>query len=175
MHNVTRTLVIKKLETIKKMAGGLSDQINTPLMMLQMNMEMVREIVASDPDDTETILGMLDEMDEAYKKILDPMALVREKYWTIEEVSDGCGGTIYEIHEKPKKQEDDARPNLHLALKSVIIGFFLFQGRFVIRTIFVCGRKKAPALIAKDRYCLGKHNRFDVLSYIDAFPRQELI
>ena len=108
VHNVTRTLEVKKLETIKKMAGGLSDQINTPLMMLQMNIEMIREIVASDPDDTETIPELLDEMEEAYRKILDPMALVREKYWTIEEVSDGCGGTIYEIHEKPKEAGDDA-------------------------------------------------------------------
>ena len=110
VHNVTRTLEVKKLETIKKMAGGLSDKINTPLMTLQMNMEMIREIVESDPDDTPTILELLDTMEEAYQKILDPMALLREKYWTVDEVSDGCGGTIYEIHEKPKKAGADAAP-----------------------------------------------------------------
>ena len=105
VHNVTRTLELKKVETIKKMAGGLSDQINTPLMMLQMNMEMIRDVLASAPNDTETILEQLDEMEEAYRKIVGPMELVREKYWTIEEVSDGVGGTIYEIHEKPHAQE----------------------------------------------------------------------
>jgi hypothetical protein len=28
------------------------------------------------------------------------MQTVRDKYWNIEEVADGVGGTIYEIHEK---------------------------------------------------------------------------
>jgi hypothetical protein len=107
VHNVTRTLELKKMETIKKMAGGLSDQINTPLMVMSMNMEMIREIVRSDPGDTETILQQLDEMQEAYRRIVAPMELVREKYWFLEEVSDGCGGTIYEIRQKPVEIQPD--------------------------------------------------------------------
>jgi PAS domain S-box-containing protein len=42
----------------------------------------------------------LDEMEKAYRKIIGPMTLVRDKYWKIVEVSDGFGGTIYEINEK---------------------------------------------------------------------------
>jgi dihydroneopterin aldolase len=38
VHNVTRTLELQKVDTIKKMAGGLSDKINTPLMTLSINM-----------------------------------------------------------------------------------------------------------------------------------------
>lgn len=102
VHNVTRTLELKKMETIKKTAGGLSDQINTPLMMISMNIEMIRDVLKSDPTDTSAILKQLDEMEEAYHKIVGPMELIRDKYWHIEEVPDGCGGTIYEIHEKAK-------------------------------------------------------------------------
>jgi hypothetical protein len=100
VHNVTRTLELQKVETIKKMAGGLSDKINTPLMTLQMNMQMIRDLLRSDRNENATIVQHLDEMEKAYRKIVGPMALVRDKYWEIEEVSDGCGGTIYEINEK---------------------------------------------------------------------------
>ncbi|WP_373500326.1 PAS domain S-box protein [Desulfococcus sp.] len=100
VHNVTRTLELQKVETIKKMAGGLSDKINTPLMTLQLNMDIMRDILESDPGDTEGILEQLNEMEAAYNKILGPLARVREQYWEIHEVPDGWGGTIYEIHEK---------------------------------------------------------------------------
>lgn len=100
IHNVTRTLELQKVETIKKIAGGLSDKINTPLMTLQMNMQMMRELLQSDCKDNAAIVQHLDEMEKAYRKIIGPMALVRNKYWEIEEVSDGFGGTIYEINEK---------------------------------------------------------------------------
>lgn len=100
VHNVTRTLELQKVETIKKMAGGLSDQINTPLMTLQMNMQMIRELLQSDCNDKAAMVQHLDEMEKAYRKIVGPMTLVREKYWKIVEVSDGFGGTIYEINEK---------------------------------------------------------------------------
>ncbi|BBO90639.1 PAS domain-containing protein [Desulfosarcina ovata] len=100
VHNVTHTLELQKLETIKKMAGGLSDKINTPLMTLLMNIQMIRESVQDGMQDTADILECLDEMEKAYHKIVGPMAAVRETYWHIEEVPDGCGGTIYEIHDK---------------------------------------------------------------------------
>ncbi len=99
-HNVTRTLEMQKLNTIKKITGGLSDKINTPLMTLSINMQMVRDAVSADPPDKEKILEYIDEMEKAYTKIVTPMMLVRDKYWEIREVSDGSGGTIYEIREK---------------------------------------------------------------------------
>lgn len=100
VHNVTRTLELQKLETIKKLAGGLSDKINTPLMTLQMNMQMIRDQLQPGRSDAAAVGQHLDEMEKAYRKIVASMALVRNKYWEIEEVSDGCGGTIYEIDEK---------------------------------------------------------------------------
>lgn len=102
VYNVTRTLELKKVETIKKMAGGLSDRINTPLMTLAMNMKMLRDSLQSDIGDATTHSQLLEEMENAYWKILEPMASVREEYWSIKEVSDGFGGTIYEIHEEPR-------------------------------------------------------------------------
>lgn len=100
VHNVTRTLELQKLETIKKLAGGLSDKINTPLMTLQMNMQMIRELLQPDQTDAATVAEHLDEMEEAYRIIVNAMALVRNQYWEIEEVPDGCGGMIYEIEKK---------------------------------------------------------------------------
>ncbi len=99
-HNVTRTLEIQKLNTIKKIAGGLSDKINTPLMTLSINMQMVRDAVSADTADKEKIFEYIEEMEKAYTKIVTPMMLVRDKYWEIREVPDGSGGTIYEIREK---------------------------------------------------------------------------
>ncbi|MBR9981416.1 MAG: PAS domain-containing protein [Desulfatitalea sp.] len=100
VHNVTRTLELQKVDTIKKMAGGLSDKINTPLMTLSINMQMMRDTLRSGANDPITLLQYLDEMEQAYRKIVGPMAVVRDKHWDIEEVPDGSGGTIYEIHEK---------------------------------------------------------------------------
>lgn len=100
VHNVTRTLELKKLETIKKLAGGLSDKINTPLMALNMNMQMIREELHSGKENASVIEEHLDDMEKAYRKIVRSMALVRNKYWEIAEVSDGCGGTIYEIDDR---------------------------------------------------------------------------
>ena len=56
VHNVTRTLELQKLETIKKLAGGLSDKINTPLMTLQMNMQMIRDLLQPGQNDTAAIV-----------------------------------------------------------------------------------------------------------------------
>jgi PAS domain S-box-containing protein len=100
VHNVTRTLELQKVDTIKKMAGGLSDKINTPLMTLSISIEMMRDTLKTDATDTAALLQYLDEMEKAYRKIVGPMAVVRDKHWDIEEVSDGAGGTIYEINEK---------------------------------------------------------------------------
>jgi PAS domain S-box-containing protein len=100
VHNVTRTLELQKVDTIKKMAGGLSDKINTPLMTLSISIEMMRDTLKTDATDTAALLQYLDEMEKAYRKIVGPMAVVRDKHWNIEEVSDGAGGTIYEINEK---------------------------------------------------------------------------
>ncbi|MBU0971455.1 MAG: PAS domain-containing protein [Proteobacteria bacterium] len=100
VHNVTHTLEMQKLETIKKLAGGLSDKINTPLMTFQMNLQMLREALQSGQNDAETLDAYLGEMEEAYRVIAGAMALVRNKNWEIEEVSDGYGGTIYEIEKK---------------------------------------------------------------------------
>ncbi|MBA3030398.1 MAG: PAS domain S-box protein [Desulfobacteraceae bacterium] len=100
IHNVTRTLELQKLETIKKLAGGLSDKINTPLMTMQINVQMIRDLLKSGRNDTHTIVQHLDEMEKAYRKIVASMAQVRNAYWDIQEVSDGLGGTIYEINEK---------------------------------------------------------------------------
>lgn len=99
VHNVTRTLEMQKVDTIKKMAGGLSDKINTPLMTLSINMQMMRDTLRSgtDGEAKTTLLQYLDEMEEAYRKIVSPMAVVRDKFWEIKEVPDGSGGTIYEI------------------------------------------------------------------------------
>ncbi len=99
VHNVTRTLELQKVDTIKKMAGGLSDKINTPLMTLAINMQMLRDALKSGGGEPDTMLQYLDEMDKAYRKIVSPMALVRDRHWQIEEVSDGSGGTIYEIRD----------------------------------------------------------------------------
>lgn len=97
VHNMTRTLELQKIETIKKMAGGLSDKINTPLMTLHLNMQMMRDLLQPDVKNNAAIVQHLDEMEKAYRKIVAPMELVRDKYWQIEEISDGCGGTIYDI------------------------------------------------------------------------------
>ncbi len=107
VHNVSQTLELKKVETIKKMAGGLSDRINTPLMTLAMNMKMLRDSLQSDIGDAATHSQLLEEMEKAYWKIVAPMASVREKYWSIKEVSDGFGGTIYEIHEEPRPLDQE--------------------------------------------------------------------
>lgn len=100
VHNVTRTLELKKMETIRKISGGLSDSINTPLMTLSMNMKMLRESLQDDINDTATHFQLMDEMEKAYRKIVGPMVSVRENYWSVKEVPDGFGGTIYEIHEE---------------------------------------------------------------------------
>ncbi|MFO8089598.1 MAG: PAS domain-containing protein [Desulfatiglandaceae bacterium] len=100
IHNVTKTLEMQKIESVKKMCGGLSDKINTPLMTLSMNMQMLRDMLHSSHLDAEEIAACLDGMEKAYARIIGPMQTVREKYWNIEEVADGVGGTIYEIHEK---------------------------------------------------------------------------
>lgn len=100
VHNVTRTLELQKMDTIRKMAGGLSDKINTPLMTLAINMQMIRDALAPDMPAAAAVFSCLDEMEKAYRKIVGPMALVRDKHWHIQEVSDGSGGTIYEIHDR---------------------------------------------------------------------------
>jgi PAS domain S-box-containing protein len=100
IHNVTKTLEMQKIESVKKMCGGLSDKINTPLMTLAMNMQMLRDMLHSSHLDGEEIAACLDGMEKAHARITGPMQTVREKYWNIEEVADGVGGTIYEIHEK---------------------------------------------------------------------------
>jgi PAS domain S-box-containing protein len=105
VHNVTKTLEMQKIESVKKMCGGLSDKINTPLMTLSMNMQMLRDMLHSAHLDPDEIAACLDGMEKAYTRIIGPMETVREKYWDIEEVSDGIGGTIYEIHEKPPSKE----------------------------------------------------------------------
>jgi PAS domain S-box-containing protein len=100
IHNVTRTLELQKLEIIKKLAGGLSDKINTPLMTMQINVQMIRDLLKSGQSDSNMIVEHLDEMEKAYRKIVAYMAQVRNVYWDIQEVSDGLGGTIFEINEK---------------------------------------------------------------------------
>jgi PAS domain S-box-containing protein len=100
IHNVTKTLEMQKIESVKKMCGGLSDKINTPLMTLSMNMQMLRDMLHSAHLDAEEIAACLEGMEKAYSKIVGPMQTVRDKYWNIEEMADGVGGTIYEIHEK---------------------------------------------------------------------------
>ncbi len=100
VHNVTKTLEMQKIESVKKMCGGLSDKINTPLMTLSMNMEMLRDMLHSAHLDPDEIASCLHGMQKAYARIIEPMETVREKYWDIEEVEDGVGGTIYEIREK---------------------------------------------------------------------------
>ena len=100
VHNVTRTLELQKVDTIKKITSGLSDRINTPLMTLSFNMAMLREALNSGAHDKAEMRQCLDEMEEAYRKITGPMAVVRDKHWQIHEVSDGSGGTLYEIREK---------------------------------------------------------------------------
>jgi hypothetical protein len=99
-HNLTRTLELQRIETIKKIAGGLSDTINTPLMTLSLNMRALRDSLESGLGNTKEMLEYIDEMEEAYSKIVGPMMVVRDKYWQVKEVPDGIGGTIYEIHEK---------------------------------------------------------------------------
>ena len=99
-HNVTRTLELQKIDTIKKIAGGLSDRINTPLMTLAINMDVIRETLNNDPGDKALMLECLDEMEKAYHKIVGPMTVMRDKHWQIQEVPDGMGGTIFEIKEK---------------------------------------------------------------------------
>jgi PAS domain S-box-containing protein len=100
-HNLTRTLELQRMDTIKKIAGGLSDRINTPLMTLSLNMRALRDSLGAGSGNTSELLEYIDEMEKAYAKIVGPMKLVRDRYWKIHEVSDGSGGTIYEIHEKP--------------------------------------------------------------------------
>jgi PAS domain S-box-containing protein len=100
VHNVTKTLEMQKIESVKKMCGSLSDKINTPLMTLSMNMQMLRDMLHSAHLDPDEIRACLDAMEKAYARITGPMETVREKYWGIEEVADGVGGTIYEIREK---------------------------------------------------------------------------
>lgn len=92
---------LHRIDTIKKIAGGLSDQINTPLMTLSLSIHALRDDLKSGSDDTENMLKYIEEMEIAYSKILGFMEVVREKYWKAKEVSDGCGGTIYEIQKKP--------------------------------------------------------------------------
>jgi hypothetical protein len=65
-----------------------------------MNMQMLRDMLHSAHLDAEEIAACLEGMEKAYSKIVGPMQTVRDKYWNIEEVADGVGGTIYEIHEK---------------------------------------------------------------------------
>ncbi|RJP37275.1 MAG: PAS domain S-box protein [Desulfobacteraceae bacterium] len=99
-HNLTRTLELQRIDTIKKITGGLSDKINTPLMTLSLNMRALRDSLKSGSGDTAEMLEYIEEMEIAYSKIVGPMTVVREKYWKVQEVPDGCGGTIYEIQEK---------------------------------------------------------------------------
>ncbi len=99
VHNVTQTLEMQKLESVKKMAGGLSDQINTPLMVMSLNISQLREFLDSGVIDKQEMVACLDEMKIAFSKIVEPLKAVRDTYWKIEEVPDGVGGTIYEIHE----------------------------------------------------------------------------
>jgi PAS domain S-box-containing protein len=99
VHNVTRTLELQKVDTIKKIAAGLSDRINTPLMTLAINMEMARDAIQDGASDTRGILQYFEEMEKAYSKIVASMMVVRDKHWKIQEVSDGSGGTIYEIND----------------------------------------------------------------------------
>jgi hypothetical protein len=54
----------------------------------------------SGQSDSNMIVEHLDEMEKAYRKIVAYMAQVRNVYWDIQEVSDGLGGTIFEINEK---------------------------------------------------------------------------
>lgn len=102
VHNVTKTLEVQKIESVKKMCGGLSDKINTPLMTISMNIQMLKDILQASHVDIDEMSRCLDDMEKAYFKITGPMEIVREKYWKIEEVSDGAGETIYEIHEKAR-------------------------------------------------------------------------
>ncbi|MFZ5571563.1 MAG: PAS domain S-box protein [Thermodesulfobacteriota bacterium] len=99
VHNVTQTLEMQKLESVKKMAGGLSDHINTPLMIISVNISQMREILDAATIDKEELITCLDEMKIAFSKIVEPLKAVRDTYWKIEEVPDGVGGTIYEIHD----------------------------------------------------------------------------
>ena len=69
-------------------------------MAFNMNMQLIRDELQDGQDNVTAIAEHLDEMEKAYRKIVRSMSLVRSKYWEIVEVSDGCGGTIYEIDEK---------------------------------------------------------------------------
>ena len=70
-------------------------QIKTPLMVLSMNIRLIRDMLKTD-----NVSVCLDEMEGVYPSIAEPMETVRDKYRKIKEVSDGSGGTIYEIQEK---------------------------------------------------------------------------
>ena len=102
VHNVTKTLEVQKVESVKKMCGGLSDKINTPLMTLSMNIQILKDMLQASHLDIDEMSRCLEDMERAYFKITGPMEIVREKYWNIEEVADGTGETIYEILEKDR-------------------------------------------------------------------------
>ena len=97
VHNVTNTLKMQKIESIKKISGGLSDKINTPLMTIAMNIGLMKEMIEEGEMDAGEFASCLEIMDQAYAQIIEPLNAVRGKYWNIREVSDGSGGTIYEI------------------------------------------------------------------------------
>jgi len=97
VHNVTNALKMQKIESIKKISGGLSDKINTPLMTIAMNIGLMKEMINDKELDVREFSSCLDLMQQSYEQILEPLRAVRGKYWNIKEVSDGSGGTIYEI------------------------------------------------------------------------------
>jgi PAS domain S-box-containing protein len=99
VHNVTNALKMQKIESIKKISGGLSDKLNTPLMTIAMNIELMKEMISDKELDAQEFSSCLDLMHQAYEQILEPLQAVRTSYWDIKEVSDGTGGTIYEIQE----------------------------------------------------------------------------
>ena len=103
VHNVTYALNMQKMESVKKISGGLSDKINTPLMTIGMNIGLMQEMIGDGDMDAAEFASCLGLMQQAYEQILDPLRTVRHEYWNIREVSDGTGGTIYEIQEDAKK------------------------------------------------------------------------
>lgn len=68
-------------------------------MTIAMNIELMKEMISDKELDAQEFSSCLDLMHQAYEQILEPLQAVRTSYWDIKEVSDGTGGTIYEIQE----------------------------------------------------------------------------
>lgn len=118
-HNITEAIRQKELEAISQLAGCFADDLASPLSVIVMGVETVKEFLPNIeiiteklasrdvPTDLKTIIEetksqladihyFLTEVTTAVEDVSQRLKEIRDQYWNLKKVSDGSGGIIYQ-------------------------------------------------------------------------------